>query len=455
VIPKPSRRLLLVFPVLFLLELFFGEAGSWMRVGGLSIREALFTLTVLSLYGYAALSWRSLEFSRLDAAVLIFLAVNAVWGVVVPAFHEQGPGPAFADFGGVFVLLLYFPVAALVRGGVLSWGVIRGLFAGLALLLAGTQVSLWALATWQPAMMEGTRHFLLGVYGVPDVYIGPMPDGFFRVMPAAALLLLPAFFTLARALVTGKRPLLHAVPLLVVSGGLVVAYSRTFWLAVVLGLALALAGMVLKWRLIPPVERIHTLGRELLPAVVFAAAFTLVVVAGAVQETGGGASSGETGEAPASAERAVSTLDAQDRSVRIKLAQIPPLIGEWRSAPVFGQGFGASAEGFARSQETPFSYEMLAPALLMKLGVLGLLLWLVPLIYLLADGLRSANTPGTMDRGRFAVAGLVASALAVQTNPLLFNFVGMSMLLFYLLELSDIRDSRKPREKAAASYREA
>lgn len=446
------KRLLLAFPVLFLLELFFGEAGLWLRVGGLSIREALFTLAVLSLYVYAALSWGRLEFSRVDLAVAFFLAVNVVWGLIVPAFHAQGLEMAFADFGGVFVLLLYFPVAALVRGGVFSWRVIKGFFVGAALLLAAAQLVIWALATWAPGMMEGTRHFLLGMYGVSDVYIGPMPDGFFRVMPATALFLLPAFFSLAHSLVTGRRPLISAALLLLVSGGLVVAYSRTFWLAVILGLALALAGVALKWRLIPPVSRIHTLGRELFPVVVFATAFSLVVVAGAAQ---GSASGTPSGEAPASAERAVSTLDAQDRSLKIKLQQIPPLVDEWRSAPVFGNGFGASAEGFARSEETPFSYEMLAPALLMKLGVLGSLLWLAPLVYFLVDGVRSASTPGTMDPGRFATAGLVGFALAVQTNPLLFNFVGMTLLLFYLLEISAIRDGRKPREKTAVEYLEA
>lgn len=432
--------MLLLFPLLFLLEIFFGEAGLWMHVGGASIREVLFVLAVLSMYGYAALFWHRLEFSRIDLAVLFFVAVNAVWGFLIPTLYGRGLDLAFADFGGVFVLLLYFPVAALVRGGALSWEALRGLFVDAALLLALLQLVVWTLATWQPELMLGARGFLLELYGVPEIYIGPMPDGFFRVMPVTMLFLLPAFFTLSHTLVTGRRPLFAAALLLLVSGGLVVAYSRTFWLAVILGLVLALAGLLLKWRLVQPVTRVYTLGRELLPAVVFVAAFALVVVAGLVQ----GAEPGDPpGEASASAERAASTLDAQDRSVAIKLQQIPPLIQEWKTEPVFGKGFGASAEDFARSEETPFSYEMLAPALLMKLGIAGALLWLAPLIYFLVDGLRSTGTPGTMDRGRFATAGFVGFALAVQSNPLLFNFVGMTLMLFYLLELSAIRDGRK------------
>lgn len=442
-------RLLLIFPVLFLVEIFFGEAGLWMHVGSFSIREVLFVLAVLSMYGYAVLYWRSLEFSQVDLTVLLFLAVNVVWGFLVPALHDRSLDLAFADFGGVFALLLYFPVAALVRGGVLSWEAPRGLFMDSALLLALLQLVIWTLATLRPELMAGTRNFLLEMYGVPEIYIGPMPDGFFRVMPVTALFLIPAFFTLSHVLVNGRRPLIAAALLLLVGGGLVVAYSRTFWLAVVLGLALALAGLLLKRHAGTPVAaRVSALGRELLPAMVFVAAFSLVVAVGALQGSLDGPSAGQPdGEGPASAERAASTLDAQDRSVAIKLQQVPPLLTEWRGSPVFGEGFGASAEDFARSEETPFSYEMLAPALLMKLGVVGALLWLAPLIYFLADGIRSASTPGTTDRGRFAVAGLVAFALAVQSNPLLFNFVGMTLMLFYLLELSAVRNERESRKQ--------
>ncbi|MBA2443149.1 MAG: hypothetical protein H0V53_12205 [Rubrobacter sp.] len=438
------RRLLLLFPLLFLAEVVFGEAGRWMEVGGLSVRQVLFVLAVLGLYGYAALHRQRLEFGRMDAAVLLFLGVNVVWGFLVPGFYEQSLGLAFADFGAVFVLLLYFPLAALVRAGVLSWRRLKVLFLGGAVLLALLQVTLWTLATWMPETMSGTRRFLLEMYGVPEIYVGPMPDGFFRVMPVTALFLLPAFFLIAHTLTTGRRPLSAAALLFLIGGGLVVSYTRTFWLAVVLGLALAVAALLLGPRHEKGAARLpalaRKLGRELSPLVVFVAAFMFVGAVDAGQDLAsngdGGAGSG------ASAERAASTLDAGDRSVAIKLQQLPPLIGEWRTTPVFGQGFGASAEEFARSEETPFSYEVMAPALLMKLGVVGSLLWLAPLLYFFVDGLRSARAPGTADRGRFAVAGLICFALAVQSNPLFFNFVGMTLLLFYLLELSALRDRR-------------
>lgn len=443
-------RLLLVFPALFLAEVFFGEAGTWARFGGVSIREALFVAAVLSLYGCAGLLWRRLRFSRLDLAVLFFLMVNLAWGLLLPALHGRSLELAFADFGGVLVLALYFPVAALVRGGALSWEGPRGLFMDSALLLALLQLGLWTLGTWRPGITPALREFLLRTYDAPDIYTGPMPDGFFRVMPVTALLLIPAFFTLSHVLVTGRRPLLAAGLLLLVGGGLVVAYSRTFWLAVLLGLSLALAGLLLRRRAGRPARGLRGLGRELLPGIVFVAAFALIILGGAVHETAAdppGGPDGNSGGAPASTERAASTLDAQDRSVAIKLRQIPPLLSEWRESPVLGEGFGGHAEDFVRSRESPFSYEMLAPALLMKLGALGALLWLAPMVYLLADGLRSAVSTGTADRGRFAVAGLVAFALAVQSNPLLFNSVGMTAVLFYLLELSDLRDVRKPRRR--------
>lgn len=109
---------------------------------------------------------------------------------------------------------------------------------------------------------------------------------------------------------------------------------------------------------------------------------------------------------------------------------------------MFGKGFGARAEGYLRSKRSSFSYELLAPTLLMKLGVIGSVLWILPLIYVVVDALRTARATENLGRARFAVAGFLGFALAVQANLLLLNFVGVSILLLYLLEFAVVKSGR-------------
>jgi hypothetical protein len=105
---------------------------------------------------------------------------------------------------------------------------------------------------------------------------------------------------------------------------------------------------------------------------------------------------------------------------------------------VFGYGYGSSIPGYYRSVEA-FSYEATAPALLMKTGLVGLGLWVAFMVGIVK---RARRKSGVDEAGRvwyaYWLGGFVAFVLAVQTNPLLFNNVGMAILLFFMIEVTDI-----------------
>lgn len=443
---KAVRKALLVFPLLFLLELVFGESGDWLIVGGTSVRKILFILALFSLYSYAALSWKHLKFSRIDAVVLFFIVVNTLWGSLVPALYGRSLGLAFADFGGVYVLLLYFPLVGLLRAELLSWRQIKAIFLGAVSIFALCHVVIWIVVAYEPNLRREVRKSLFELFEPPAIYVGPMPDGFFRVMLVTSIFVLPAFFAFSYALVEGKRRVLAGSLLFVASCALIVMYSRTFWIAIVFGLILAGAGILLERRSAREPLRLSRLGRELLPILVFAAAFALVVAVNAGSELISGAQQPASGTqqptSPSTTDRITSTVDTEDESVATKLEQVPHLMNEWKSAPLFGKGFGGRVEDYPRSERAPYSYEMLAPTLLMKLGIVGSILWIGSLLYVIVDALRTTRAKENIGRARFAVAGFFGFALAVQANPLLLNFVGMSILLLYLLEFAVVKNGR-------------
>ena len=119
---------LLFFPFLYVLEVTLGESGRWLSFGDVSIRKILFLISLVSLAALALLYYKRLRFARADAIVLAFLLVNLIWGLLIPTLRATDLALAFADFGNVLTLLLYFPLIALVRAKLVSWASVRRLF---------------------------------------------------------------------------------------------------------------------------------------------------------------------------------------------------------------------------------------------------------------------------------------------------------------------------------------
>ena len=96
-------------------------------------------------------------------------------------------------------------------------------------------------------------------------------------------------------------------------------------------------------------------------------------------------------------------------------------------------------EGYLRSEVAPFSYEMQLFSLLMKIGILGLIIWIgfFALQFIVMIKKKSHNLVHI-----FAwLFLLMALVVCVQTNPLLISFTGMSVILF--LSLISIDESNK------------
>ena len=81
-----------------------------------------------------------------------------------------------------------------------------------------------------------------------------------------------------------------------------------------------------------------------------------------------------------------------------------------------------------RSEEAPFSYEMQLPALLMKIGIAGLLIWICFFVIQFIEMIYNRKREWIhVFAWLFLLTSLV---ICVQTNPLLISFTGMSILLF-------------------------
>jgi len=83
----------------------------------------------------------------------------------------------------------------------------------------------------------------------------------------------------------------------------------------------------------------------------------------------------------------------EDPSTAERHAQIPALLDKIEQNPVLGSGFGSSA-AYIRSIERPFSYEVDFLATIMKLGLVGGLIYFGTYLLALAHGLLSGGRAG-------------------------------------------------------------
>jgi len=125
----------------------------------------------------------------------------------------------------------------------------------------------------------------------------------------------------------------------------------------------------------------------------------------------------------------------KDESTTERVEQTKRLLEKWREKPVLGHGFGAYVKTHFSHDERPFLYEMLPVALLMKLGVVGLSLYLLFLAFVV----KRLYCLSKHDGFAHALSCVYLSYLVqVHTNPVFFSFTGMlifSIILFCWLSL--------------------
>ena len=141
------------------------------------------------------------------------------------------------------------------------------------------------------------------------------------------------------------------------------------------------------------------------------------------------------------------TFTSDDPSSLERYLQVPALVDKIMQYPLFGSGFGAVAS-VIRSPERPFLYEVDFLATMMKLGVVGSLIYFGTYLYMLDTGRRRG---GAMGYVLFAV-GLsflfymgTNGGLAMSPDSAIYH-----MFLFVLISLSiDRQVSFDPRPQAA------
>lgn len=413
---------LFLLPACFLVEVILG--GPLGIYGGMPVRFILFGACGVELILGLGIRGRITGAHLVAlASVTGFLLVTALWVVVVPVLTRGRFVYAIGEARSFLVLILVVLLLALTPARQLGVLVryLQRIVVWSSVLLAVFQIAIWLVGTLLPQLKWVIGPVLSGAFGGGSdfVYVGPMPDGFFRVFWISTLWVLVSVFWLPLVVPPGpRRTALFAILLF----GLFVSYSRGIWLGLVAGWVVAyFTGL----------DRQHIV-RGLVRASA-AAGLLLTLLLGMLAATG---------QLKRSSERLTSTVSADDPSVGVRIEQGRYLVDLWLEHPFIGNGYGAYSAHYTRSTEAPFSYEHMSYAFLAKLGLLGLAASGAFVLFWVGTAWRARRT--APESASAFLGGASALLLASMTNPLIVNLVGMSILGCLLLQWASFAAPARP-----------
>lgn len=439
------KNVLKIFPLIFFVELILGGSGNIVSIGGISIRKILLVIAFASLCAYIVFSKVRIEWKLFDTIVLAFILWNFVWMTLIPALKGTGIRDGIADGDTVLLLLIYFPLIILIRSGVINWGKVKKFFYVLAVILAVWHIVMYTLETLMPGIYIEYYNLFL-----PKITFGSFPGatpvlgfGFVRIITTTSIYMPIAIFFIAGI---KRKKVIHYAFLLILVFGVITTLTRSLLISCLAGFLLLLIpihknmininwfgkltfvvslfviSLVFNYLFITPmsgkyIENVSLKNQQQMSDA------ELSVIKGESEE--------EQGDL---IKRIGSSASENDFSNILREAQTQILIQEWKKSPVIGFGYGSYVEGCIRNGIYAYLYESTLPAMLMKLGILGLAGWVMLTVAMIVNSFKNKYSRGQHFKFWTWMITCIIFAMSVQTNPFLYTYCGLSIILFLCIE---------------------
>lgn len=141
----------------------------------------------------------------------------------------------------------------------------------------------------------------------------------------------------------------------------------------------------------------------------------------------------------------VDAVTFQDDGTAVRTEQLKYLLDGWSDVPLLGAGHGAALPTYQRSFEAPWSYEFSYVAFLYQTGLLGLVIYLLEILWIYYAGIKLYRNNETYSL--YIIPTLVAMTcflLATATNPYIYAFdhlwtIFISIILVNVFSQSNLR----------------
>lgn len=358
---------------------FFGPLG--LLLAGIPVRKVLIAALVLS--SIVQMLVRKAEGNWQVWLLISIILLLLIWGFIIPLSNNVDLRMSVAEIQPFVAVLLIFPFYYLFA----EYGPRRYLN---VLVVSTATMAIMVILLWLCTNIFGltgigitARNFYTGLNDSDiGVYIGPMPDGSFRIMLINFIL-----FPIMMSYHNWDKP---SIPWSAFYAVAIFATGTRAFLGVG---AIIICAALLRKR---PVLAI--------PVIAALAGFASIYMLN-------------------HRELHIFDFTSDFTSSSERYVQFFSLLNLFWRFPIFGAGFGASA-GVIRSFDAPYSYELTYVALLAKIGVVGALILGGVLMAWIGRLMRAS--PNWMSIAVLVISIVVMTA----TNPYLINLVGMSIVAF-------------------------
>jgi len=407
-------------------------------------RHLILAILLIAGGGLIVYRWRYAEISSAHIQnryfwPLSFFLLSLIWMLLVPTFTAGDISLALRDAQSLIML----PVATLLIIAISDLeSAVKRLFMVVviaAVCLALFQMSFWFWLEFMSIPTDEYYPILESVFNTSrSIFVGwqyAPSGGYVRVVWVSSIWLVIAIFV---APLVVDRKWLFLVEL-ILGMAVYVSYTRGIWLGVVAGVLFCTIANHLRLAFGKHSSAPLKNWGVVIVALVFAVISISTLDYAARGQYGflsrvvdfSSSSSSENGHLNGAEASLVIDASTSERRVQAGL-----LVEKWSDRPWMGWGYGAYIQNHFSDDLAPYSYEMLPFALLMKTGVVGFTIYLVFWASLVVYALKSSRSGYSI----LFTGGLSAFLLASHTNPFLFNFVGMSAVMFFLVWWASIKN---------------
>jgi hypothetical protein len=395
--------------LLFAMDIIFTGSGAWSGAIGIPVRKICFgILCVIS-----SLYWISEKKHSGDTIAAIFFVIFFVifWGLLIPSITNVAVENSILDIQSI-IGVIFFPAIGSMVVSKCNWDSAKKIIFSMLILLAALHIVFWIIGTYdnelglQIAILLKLILEPLRYDEETTILIGYL-DNQYRVFWGSSVCLLAGFYMstqIGSKFFSTKK--LFLMMLFVFA--FFTTFTRGFLLAATLMLTVMACARFGLYKIKFGLVEFAGLGFMLffitIPIIIFSDPSILAVIG----------------------------LD-RDVSDNLRAEQVQPLLAGFFSNFIFGKGFGAAVE-VIRSDNSPWLYELSILALFMKCGIMGIANIILIFVLLIKSEVKKITSKALKIQLLDLYALLFAVVFASNTNPYLFNFTGLGILLFIYIE---------------------
>ncbi|UGB01005.1 hypothetical protein LRS40_14945 [Leclercia sp. G3L] len=394
---------------MFLFDVTLLGSGAWsINVIGVSIRKIEYAFILL----FVLFTLRGVYNFIYVIEALVF---SLVFGLAVPMLNGVNLNYSLAELMP-FLGVLFCPLIVTNKYILNNWQFLKRCMLSFCLLSAVGHILIWCFGLLHLPYADITKAMLTNALtsgtedAIDNIIIADTPDGLFRVLlPNSSLLVVGFYLAIQRYL--EFKTIKHLLYVVIIFVALYSTWTRALYLSPVI----VMLGLF-AYKLCPLAIKLKS---YLTYYILSLAIVMFIIITGLIIHP-----------------KVLSVLGiASVSSDDVRFEQVTWILNTFIENPLFGTGLGGNAQ-YLRSDIAPWTYEMSLMSLIMKIGIIGCMLFFIIQLTIIPGFFKNFFDGHRLSSNKVLWLLFSFSILVMfSTNPFMLSFPGVTITVFILGEL--------------------